>query len=128
MCCTHWQPGWLRYHLPASENAPALDSPHTLRCGTSALQCCSTDCECFLLPAQVEVQRRKQRQRQHQLQAALQSGPWLLRVLRQGWLHSSYALADHTRNALILSVFAFKVRTCSGWRCCIVIAVIVYHV
>lgn len=56
----------------------------------------------------VEVQRRKQRQRQQQLQGALQSGPWLVRVLRQGWLHSSYALADHTRNALILSVFAFK--------------------
>ena len=72
----------------------------------------------FPLPAQVEVQRRKQRQRQHQLQAALQSGPWLVRVLRQGWLHSSYALADHTRNALILSVFAFKVRTCSRLPCC----------
>lgn len=80
----------------------------------SALQCFSTDLEVFTLPAQVEVQRRKQRQRQQQLQGALQSGPWLVRVLRQGWLHSSYALADHTRNALILSVFAFKVCTALG--------------
>ena len=74
------------------------------------------------------MQRRKQRLRQHQLQAALQSGPWLVRVLRQGWLHSSYALADHTRNALILSVFAFKVRACSGWRCCAVKQQQEYHV
>ena len=69
------------------------------------------------------MQRRKQRQRQQQLQAALQSGPWLVRVLRQGWLHSSYALADHTRNALILSVFAFKVCTCLDRRFCCAVTV-----
>ena len=38
-----------------------------------------------------------------------EGGPWLWRLLRQGWARAGYAAADHTRSALILSVFAFKV-------------------
>lgn len=56
----------------------------------------------------VEVQRQKQQRRQLQLEAAQRSPSVLWRLLSQGWLKSAYAFADHTRNALILSVFAFK--------------------
>ena len=34
----------------------------------------------------------------------------LTRLLREALLRAGHAVADHTRNALILSVFAFKVR------------------
>ncbi|DBB06285.1 TPA: hypothetical protein ACH3X1_011860 [Trebouxia sp. C0004] len=59
-------------------------------------------------PEMVEVQRQKQQRRQQQLQSAQQSSSVLWRLVSQGWLRSAYAFADHTRNALILSVFAFK--------------------
>ena len=59
---------------------------------------------------QVEVDRQKQQRRQLQLETARRSSSVLWRLLSQGWLKSAYAFADHTRNALILSVFAFKVR------------------
>lgn len=59
---------------------------------------------------QIEVQRQQQQRRQLQLEAAQRSPSVILRLLSQGWLKSTYAFADHTRNALILSVFAFKVR------------------
>ena len=58
---------------------------------------------------QIEVQRQKQQRRQLQLEASQRSPSVILRLLSQGWLKSTYAFADHTRNALILSVFAFKV-------------------
>lgn len=61
---------------------------------------------------QIEVQRQKQQRRQLQLEAAQRSPSVILRLLSQGWLKSTYAFADHTRNALILSVFAFKVWLC----------------
>ncbi len=60
---------------------------------------------------QVEVQRQKQQRRQQQLQSAQRSSSVIWRLISQGWLKSTYAFADHTRNALILSVFAFKVST-----------------
>ncbi|KAL3154018.1 hypothetical protein ABBQ32_013570 [Trebouxia sp. C0010 RCD-2024] len=56
----------------------------------------------------IEVQRQQQQRRQLQLEAAQRSPSVILRLLSQGWLKSTYAFADHTRNALILSVFAFK--------------------
>ncbi|KAA6419431.1 MAG: Peroxisome biogenesis 12 [Trebouxia sp. A1-2] len=56
----------------------------------------------------VEVQRQKQQRRQQQLQSAQRSSSVIWRLVSQGWLRSAYAFADHTRNALILSVFAFK--------------------
>ncbi|KAL0056265.1 hypothetical protein WJX82_009363 [Trebouxia sp. C0006] len=56
----------------------------------------------------VEVQRQKQQRRQQQLQSAQRSSSVIWRLISQGWLKSTYAFADHTRNALILSVFAFK--------------------
>lgn len=66
-----------------------------------------TTFRCQLL--QVEVQRQKQQRRQQQLESAQRSSSVIWRLLSQGWLRSAYAFADHTRNALILSVFAFKV-------------------
>ena len=62
-----------------------------------------------VLLAQVEVQRQKRQRRQQQLESAQRSSSVIWRLLSQGWLRSTYAVADHTRNALILSVFAFKV-------------------
>jgi hypothetical protein len=41
-------------------------------------------------------------------------GPWLLRLLRRGWVRAGELATDHTRSVLILSVFAFKV----GWGQC----------
>lgn len=61
---------------------------------------------------QVEVQRRTQQRRQQQLDSARRSQSVIWRLLSQGWLRCAYAFADHTRNALILSVFAFKVILC----------------
>lgn len=56
----------------------------------------------------VEVQRQKQQRRQQQVESARRSSSVIWRLLSQGWLKCAYAFADHTRNALILSVFAFK--------------------
>lgn len=38
---------------------------------------------------------------------------WPASLLYRLWLKATFALADHTRNALILSVFAFKVGQCT---------------
>lgn len=43
------------------------------------------------------------------MDSARRSSSLVWRLLSQGWLKCAYAFADHTRNALILSVFAFKV-------------------
>ena len=58
---------------------------------------------------QVEADRRKAAARGGELAAAAGSRWLLARAARAAWLRAGYALADHTRNALILSVFAFKV-------------------
>ena len=59
---------------------------------------------------QVDVERAKQTRRRQQLRQASSGGSWLLGVLRSAILKASYAFTDHTRNILILSVFAFKAR------------------
>ncbi|KAK9810536.1 hypothetical protein WJX72_012327 [[Myrmecia] bisecta] len=56
----------------------------------------------------VEAERQKQRQRRQQLQGIRQSSGPLIRWVKKAWTRSSFLFADHTRNALILSVFAFK--------------------
>lgn len=63
---------------------------------------------------QAEVQRQTQQRRQQQLESARRSSSLVWRLILQGWLKGAYAFADHTRNALILSVFAFKV----SCNCC----------
>lgn len=55
------------------------------------------------------MQRQKQQRRQQQLDTARSSPSVIWQLVSQGWLRCAYAFADHTRNALILSVFAFKV-------------------
>ena len=76
--------------------------------GGDDLICCSGhDGICLL---QVEAERAKSIRRRGQLQRA-EAGLWLTSLLRQGLLKAGYAFADHSRNALILAVFAFKVRT-----------------
>ena len=66
-------------------------------------------------PPQAEADRRKAESRGLQLARARGGGLLLARLLREALLRAGYAVADHTRNALILSVFAFKVRSaCLG--------------
>ena len=61
---------------------------------------------------QVQQERARQQRRADRLArlAGPSGGNWLWRLLRRGWVRAGYAVADHTRSALILSVFAFKVR------------------
>jgi hypothetical protein len=65
---------------------------------------------------QAEAQRHKTAVRSGELAAVRGSGPALLRLLREAAARAGYLFADHTRNALILSVFAFKV---CGTRLCV---------
>jgi hypothetical protein len=64
---------------------------------------------------QVQAERAKQQARQREL-GAVRSGSSLLikRLAQEGLLRAGYALSDHTRNALILAVFGFKVRQCAA--------------
>lgn len=55
------------------------------------------------------MDRARARQREASLQKARDSASLLWRLIRQGYLRASWLFTDHTRNALILSVFAFKV-------------------
>jgi len=66
--------------------------------------------------AQVAAERITRARRGAELVRARARGPLPARLLREGALRAGYALADHTRNALILSVFAFKARRL--WRPC----------
>lgn len=54
------------------------------------------------------VDRARARQREAALRRARDSASLLWRLVRQGYLRASWLFTDHTRNALILSVFAFK--------------------
>lgn len=59
----------------------------------------------------MQQERARVRQRADRL-AQLQGGrgaAWLLRLLRRAWLRTGHLVADHSRSALILAVFAFKV-------------------
>ncbi len=60
---------------------------------------------------QAEADRLKADSRGRQLARARSGGLLLTRLLREALLRAGHAVADHTRNALILSVFAFKVRS-----------------
>lgn len=63
-----------------------------------------------LCSGQMEAGMQRQRRRQERAAAAAQrGGPWLLQLLRRGWLRAGELATDHTRSVLILSVFAFKV-------------------
>lgn len=55
-----------------------------------------------------QAERQRAQERRQALDHAASRGSLLRRVMHQGWLRGSYLLTDHTRNALILSVFAFK--------------------
>ena len=57
---------------------------------------------------QSEADRHRRGVRKGQLHWAAMH-PWPASLLHRLLLHTSYALSDHTRNALILSVFGFKV-------------------
>lgn len=57
---------------------------------------------------QASSERQKQASRRSQLRRA-KSDFWLISWLRWASLKAGYVLSDHTRNALILAVFAFKV-------------------
>jgi peroxin-12 len=58
-------------------------------------------------------ERARQARRSERLRGAgAGRGPSALRALRAGWARARGAAADHTRSALVLSVFAFKVRPC----------------
>lgn len=59
----------------------------------------------------MQQERARQQRRADRLArlAAPGGGNWLWRLMRRGWVQAGYAVADHTRSALILSVFAFKV-------------------
>ncbi|GAB4816887.1 hypothetical protein N2152v2_003933 [Parachlorella kessleri] len=57
----------------------------------------------------LEHEQGRQQRRQERLTAAQRrGGPWLLQLLRRGWLRAGELATDHTRSVLILSVFAFK--------------------
>ena len=60
--------------------------------------------------AQVEAERAKQTARARELAGVRRGGRnALFRLLDEGVLRAGYALSDHTRNALILAIFGFKV-------------------
>lgn len=55
-----------------------------------------------------QAERQRAQERQQALEHVASRGGLLRRLVQQAWLRGSYLLTDHTRNALILSVFAFK--------------------
>jgi hypothetical protein len=63
---------------------------------------------------QQEQGRQQRRAARLSRLAQPQAGPWLWRVLRVGAARAGYLAADHTRSALILAVFGFKVRRSPG--------------
>lgn len=67
--------------------------------------------------AQAQAERQRAHERQQALALAASRGGLLHRVVQQAWLRGSYLLTDHTRNALILSVFAFKATASPASHC-----------
>ena len=61
---------------------------------------------------QVLSERNKRQQRRAQLLDVRSQGNFLLRLLQEGLLRANYLFTDHTRNALILAVFGFRVNGC----------------
>ncbi len=58
----------------------------------------------------MEAERAKQAARARELAGVRGGGGFLSRLAQEGLLRAGYALSDHTRNALILAIFGFKVR------------------
>ena len=58
---------------------------------------------------QVLSERSKRQQRRQQLLGVRSQGNVLWRALQEGLLRANYLFTDHTRNALILAVFGFRV-------------------
>lgn len=59
---------------------------------------------------QMLADRAKRQQRRQELGAVRGSGNFVVRLVQEGLLRAGYAFTDHTRNALILAIFGFKVR------------------
>ena len=85
---------------------------------STCMHCVPRACRLTGFAVQVEVQRQKEQRRQKQLDSASRSPSIVWQLLFKGWLKCAYAFADHTRNALILSVFAFKVRKNRAYSPC----------
>ena len=66
----------------------------------------------------MEAERSTRARRAAELARARAKGALPVRLAREGVLRAGHALADHTRNALILSVFAFKARAPAVWALC----------
>lgn len=62
-----------------------------------------------ILHLQAAVEQERARQREAALLKAREGASLLWSLAKQGYLRAAWLLTDHTRNALILSVFAFKV-------------------
>ena len=58
---------------------------------------------------QVLSERSKRQERRQQLLGVRSQGNFLWRALHEGALRANYLFTDHTRNALILAVFGFRV-------------------
>ena len=58
---------------------------------------------------QVLSERSKRQDRRQQLLGVRSQGNLLWRALQEGALRANYLFTDHTRNALILAVFGFRV-------------------
>ncbi|CAL8466830.1 g6366 [Coccomyxa elongata] len=52
--------------------------------------------------------RAKRQQRRQEITGVRSSGNFIVRLVQEGVLRAGYALSDHTRNALILAIFGFK--------------------
>ena len=62
-----------------------------------------------VLSPQAAVEQERARHREAALVKAREGASLLWSLAKQGYLRAAWLLTDHTRNALILSVFAFKV-------------------
>jgi hypothetical protein len=117
-CCCRPPPLLLFARAAVCRKQPACSAscllPCLLPCLVSLLMHSHTPC---LLPQMQQDRDRLQRRAERLSRlGGGEGGPWLWRLLRQGWARAGYAAADHTRSALILSVFAFKVCGWATWR------------
>ncbi|KAK9916810.1 hypothetical protein WJX75_007322 [Coccomyxa subellipsoidea] len=56
----------------------------------------------------VLADRAKRQQRRQEIVGVRSSGNFIVRLVQEGLLRTGYAFSDHTRNALILAIFGFK--------------------
>jgi hypothetical protein len=73
-----------------------------------AVEACS-GAHLALLHPQAAVEQERARHREAALVKAREGASLLWSLAKQGCLRAAWLFTDHTRNALILSVFAFKV-------------------